>query len=160
MAPTGSTGTATASPRARRFILPPVTEGTLGEALHALARALVVELDADAAIISRVLGDVLIVVAQVPRGELLSQGLGYLVSDFPATQHVLSSGAPAVLTLDDADVDPAEARLLRELDHATLLMLPLELAGVRWGLVEVYRSDVRPFDAGEISRAQAMSRLR
>jgi transcriptional regulator with GAF, ATPase, and Fis domain len=138
-----------------------VAEGTtLAEALRALAQRLVDELDADAAIISRVLGDVLIVVAHVPGTEPLSQGQGYLVSDYPPTQLVLRTGEPAMLTLEDADVDPAEAELLRELGYGTLLMLPLQLDGQRWGLVEVYREGVRRFGAGDVTRAQFLSRLR
>jgi hypothetical protein len=137
-----------------------VTEGTLLDALQALGHTLVDELDADAAIISRVLGDALIIVTQTTHDErLLSLGQGFLVSDYQPTRQVLDSGEPIVLTLDDPGIDPAEADVLRELGFATLLMLPFDLRGTRWGLVEVYRDDVRPFSAGEVARARALAQI-
>jgi GAF domain-containing protein len=77
-------------------------------------------------------------------------GQGYLVPDYPLTQAVLSSGTPCALTLADDDVDPAEADVLRELGFASLLMLPLPIGGVTWGLVEVYRTEPRPFSADDV----------
>jgi GAF domain-containing protein len=132
----------------------------LGDSLAALADDLVVRLAADACAISRVIGDVLILVAErVESGATLQQGQGYLVSDFPQTDEVLQTGEPRALTLDDVDLDAAEAAILRQHDFGALLMLPLELNGERWGLVEVYRRDRRPFDAEDIRLAQKLSRL-
>lgn len=139
-----------------------MTEGTLLDALRALAHELVDKLDADASIISRVLGDALIIVAQTTNDESLlglGQGQGFLVSDYPPTRRVLDSGEPLMLTLDDPDVDPAEAELLQALGFSTLLMLPFDLRGTRWGLVEVYRTGVRPFAADEIAAAKTLARL-
>ena len=86
------------------------------DALTNLADGLVAELDADACALSRVIGEVLILVAErVPDGGTLQQGQGYLVSDYPQTEEVLLTKEPRALTLDDAVVDEAEARLLREL---------------------------------------------
>jgi GAF domain-containing protein len=128
--------------------------------LSALAETLVVELDADACAISRVIGDVLILVAeQVPGGGTLQLGQGYLVSEFPQTANVLANGVPRALTIDDPDVDDGEAGVLRELGYRTLLMLRLELNGATWGLVEVYRLDTRPFAADDVSRASELTRL-
>ena len=129
------------------------------DALRALAHELVARLDADASIISRVLGDVLIVVTQTAQDDDLGLGQGFLVSDYPPTRRVLESGQPTQLTLADADVDPAEAELMQTLGYATLLMLPFELRGTRWGLVEVYRTDVRPFTPEEIRTATALARI-
>jgi transcriptional regulator with GAF, ATPase, and Fis domain len=134
-----------------------VTEGTaprLLDALRAIARELVTELDADACVISRAVGDVLLMIAEhTADGSRLDLGQGFLVSDYPATQRVLATATPAALTLEDAGVDEAEARLLRELGFATLLMLRFDLGGEPWGLVEVYRHDVRAFDEDEIATA-------
>jgi transcriptional regulator with GAF, ATPase, and Fis domain len=119
-----------------------------------MADDLVAQLDADACAISRVIGDVLILVAERARdGAGLQQGQGYLVSDFPQTAEVLQSGKPRTLTLDDADVDSAEAFILREHGFGSLVMLPLELNGSTWGLVEVYRVERRLFNEAEIRRA-------
>jgi transcriptional regulator with GAF, ATPase, and Fis domain len=138
-----------------------VTEGTaprLLDALRAIARALVTELDADACVISRAVGDVLLMIAEhTADGSRLDFGQGFLVSDYPATQRVLRTAQPAALTLDDADVDAAEARLLRELGFATLLMLRFDLRGEPWGLVEIYRHESRAFDEGDVAAAREIA---
>jgi len=130
------------------------------DALSRMADALVAELEADACAISRVIGDVLILVAErVSGGGTLQMGQGYLVPDFPETAHVLSSREPRALTLDDPVVDEAEARVLREHGFGSLLMLPLVLNESVWGLVEVYRTTRRAFVDADVSRAQALTHL-
>ena len=132
----------------------------LFDALTNLADNLVTELDGDACALSRVIGEVLILVAEhVPDTGTLQQGQGYLVSDYPQTEEVLLTREPRALTLDDPLVDDAEARLLRELGFGALLMTALELNGEVWGLVEVYRASRRPFTEAEIRRAVELSRL-
>jgi transcriptional regulator with GAF, ATPase, and Fis domain len=132
----------------------------LVDALHERARQLVARTAADACVISRVLGDVLIIVTRVTADAApLDLGQGFLVSDYPATEAVLRTGEPAVLTLEDEDVDPAEARLLRDIGYAALLMLPLEVVGERWGLIELYRRSAERFGAGEIAAAQSLARV-
>jgi GAF domain-containing protein len=123
----------------------------LSDLLAATAHELVDSLDGDACTVSRVIGDVLILVAErAPAGRTLLMGQGYLVPDYPLTQVVLASGRPRALTLSDDDVDPAEASVLHELGFASLLMLPLSVGGVTWGLVEVYRIAPRPFGADDL----------
>lgn len=125
-----------------------------------MADDLVGKLDADASAISRVIGDVLIIVAERTQdGETLQQGQGYLVPDFPQTAEVLRTREPRALTLDDADLDPAEAVVLRDYGFGALLMLPLELDGNAWGLVEVYRKERRAFSDEEIRVARELTRL-
>jgi GAF domain-containing protein len=132
----------------------------LMDALSNLADDLVAELDGDACALSRVIGEVLILVAErVPDDGTLQQGQGYLVSDYPQTEEVLLTREPRALTLDDPVVDDAEARLLRELGFGALLMTPLELNGEVWGLVEVYRRSRQPFSESEIRRAVELSRV-
>lgn len=130
------------------------------DALSNLADNLVEEIDGDACALSRVIGEVLILVTErVPDGGTLQQGQGYLVSDYPQTEEVLLTREPRALTLDDPNVDEAEARLLRELGFGALLMTPLELNGELWGLVEVYRVARRPYTEAQIRRALELSRL-
>jgi len=129
--------------------------------LTQMADELVAGLDADACAISRVIGDVLILVAErITGGGTLQQGEGYLVPDYPQTVQVLETRVPAALTLDDPEVDEAEASVLRQHGFGSLVMLPLELNGEVWGLVEVYRVDRRPFTPAEVARAAEISRLR
>jgi GAF domain-containing protein len=123
----------------------------LRDLLAATAQELVAGLDADACTVSRVIGDVLILVTEeAPEGKTLLMGQGYLVPDYPQTQAVLSSGRPRALTLADDDVDPAEASVLHEVGFASLLMLPLAIGGVTWGLVEVYRLEPVAFSEKDI----------
>ena len=130
------------------------------DVLTSLADELVAQLHADACSISRVIGDVLIMVAEhVHDGTTLQLGQGYLVPDYPQTAEVLATGAPRALTLDDPDVDQGEAAILRDLGFGALVMLPLELNGEPWGLVEVYRRGTRPFTRDEVRRALELSRV-
>jgi GAF domain-containing protein len=122
--------------------------------LAATARELVARLDSDACAISRSIGDVLIMVTDyAPSGQTLQLGGGYLVPDYPLTQDVIVTGKARTLTLADADLDPQEATVLRELGFASLAMLPLELSSGPWGLVEVYREQPRPFTDADVQAA-------
>jgi hypothetical protein len=108
--------------------------------LASLCALLVDELRADACAISRVLGDVLIQVGEdVPDGGTLNTGQGYLASDFPLTVEVLRAAEARRVWTRDPQADADEVRLLRALGYEGLLMLPLELQGGVWALVEVYR---------------------
>jgi hypothetical protein len=123
--------------------------------LTACARDLVTAVDGIACVISRMIGDVLVMVAEhAPDGRTLQLGQGYLVSDYPATQAVLDRREPAMLSLEDEDVDPAEAALLREFGFDSLLMLPLVLKGDVWGLVEAYRADGPRFEPADAQAAE------
>jgi GAF domain-containing protein len=130
------------------------------DALRTRADELVERLDADACVLSRVLGDVLVIVTQATLdGVELDLGQGFLVSDYPLTRRVLERGEPATLTVAEESADEEETRLLRELGFAALLMTPLEVAGERWGLVEVYRRDARPFGADAVEVARGLARI-
>lgn len=119
------------------------------------ATDVVQQLHADACAISRAIGEVLILVTEASGGEpFLRLGAGYLVSDYPVTKAVLTTGRPRALTLEDPDADPAETALLRELGYASLALLPFDLQGQRWGLVEVYRHEPRPFDEIDLRLAE------
>jgi GAF domain-containing protein len=122
--------------------------------LKTTAEELVYKLDGQACAVSRTIGDVLIMIVDLaPPGRSLQLGGGFLVSDYPLTQDVLRTGKPRTLTLQDPNVDPQEASVLREIGLATLLMVPLELHGGPWGLVEVYRSEPRAFTEDDVRAA-------
>jgi hypothetical protein len=115
-------------------------------------RELVERLPADASSVSRVIGDLVLLVSECPpEGQTLQMGQGYLVPDYPVTKAVLTTGVPYAMTLEDADADPAEARVLEELGFASLLLARLEIGGTAsWGLVEVYRTKPVPFEVDAI----------
>jgi len=125
----------------------------LVDVLSAATRELVESLEADACGISRVIGDMLILVTEhTSDGSTLQLGQGYLVSDFPETAVVLRTREARALAVGDPSADAAEEALLRDLGYGALLMLPLVFEGEVWGLVEVYRSETRAFSADEMRR--------
>lgn len=131
------------------------TKLRLLDVLSGTARELVDALDADACGISRAVGDMLILVVEYTEdGRTIQLGQGYLVSDYPETMRVITDREARALTLDDPDVDGAEASVLRELGYGSLLMLPFARNGELWGLVEVYRSDMRRFSDSETKTAK------
>ena len=130
------------------------------EVLSNMADDLIARLDADACAISRVIGDVLILVAErITGGGTLQMGQGYLVPDFPQTAEVLRTGQPRALTLDDPDLDDAEASVLRAHGFGALAMVTLELNGAVWGLVEVYRRERRAFSEADLRLAGELIRV-
>lgn len=122
--------------------------------LSATCRGLVEFLGAEACAISRCLGELLVQIEDaVQPGRSLIIGQGYVLSDFPATREVLESGRPKAVSVFDPEADPAETALLRELDFEALLMVPLEVGGHTWGLVEVYDAGERRFSPEDADAA-------
>lgn len=132
-------------------------QATLPGLLHAATREFVVVVDGLACAISRVVGDVLIQVAEHARDErTLVLGHGYLISDFPLTEAALRAGEPQTVSLLDADADRREVSLLQELALDSLLMLPLTSADGPWGLAEIYVNG-RSFEESDVARAQPLA---
>lgn len=124
----------------------------LADALAALARELCDLVAGDAASISRMLGDVLILFAEHAPDGTLQLGQGHLVSDYPMTEDVLRRGLSYRMTRDDPEVDPVEARAVRQLGFEAPLGDPPE----PWGLVEVYRRRKGPFTDDDVRAAHRL----
>ena len=123
--------------------------------LRATCHELVDLLAVRGCVLSRVIGDLLIGVAEwAPGGKSLHLGHGYLLSDYPVTREVIEELEPRIVAVDDADSDPGEVTLLRELGFEALLMLPLVAEGECWGLVEVYGAEGRRFGEAEIRQVE------
>jgi GAF domain-containing protein len=132
-------------------------ETTLPGLLQTSTRELVEVVDGLACAISRVVGDVLIQVAEHARdGRTLVLGHGYLISDFPLTESALRDSEPRLVSVLDPDPDPNESALLAELELDSLLMLPLPGPTGPWGLAEIYVNG-RRFDDDEVVRARALA---
>ena len=126
-------------------------ETTIAGVLKATCVQLTDVLRAEACNLSRVIGQLLVdLVEHSNDGRTIQLGRSYLLPDYPVTQQVIDEATPRAVWLLDPSVDPNEAALLRELDFDALLMLPLELAGRCWGLLEVYRSGERPFTPDDV----------
>jgi GAF domain-containing protein len=122
--------------------------------VRTLCTELVGTLGASSCVTSRVVGDLLVRIAEVSgTGEKLEQlGHGYLLADYPLTRRVLERREPEVVSLDDPGADESEAALLRKLGFDALLMVPLVAAGRPWALVEVYGRG-REFDPADAATA-------
>jgi GAF domain-containing protein len=121
--------------------------------VQATCRAVVELLDASACTLSRVIGDLLVDLVEYPRRGV-AHGHGYLIADYPLTQEVLEQKEPRTVSLLDDDPEPNEARLLEEFGFASLLMLPLQIEGHCWGLVEVYAGGSRRFVDADAALAE------
>jgi hypothetical protein len=122
-----------------------------------LCERLAAQLDAAGCIVSRVIGDVLVQVAEhAPDGRTFQLGRGFLVSQFPATAEVLTGSEPRAVSLEDASADDPEAAVLRDLAVRAVLMLRLGQGATAWGLVEVYRIDPPGYTAAEMAGASAV----
>ena len=143
--------------RQRRAVEALQKETTLPGLLHAATREFVEVVDGIACAISRVVGDVLIQVAEHSRdGRTLVLGHGYLISDFPLTDAALREGRPQLVSLLDPDPDPREGVLLGELELDSLLMIPLPGPTGPWGLAEIYVNG-RRFDEDDVARAEPVA---
>jgi hypothetical protein len=125
--------------------------------LHAATHEFVNVVDADACAISRVVGQVLIQVAEHARdGRTLVLGHGYLISDFPLTDEALRNNEPHCVSASDPDADPRETALLAELGFESLLMLPLLVPDGPWGLAEIYVNG-RQFGPEDVEAARPLA---
>jgi transcriptional regulator with GAF, ATPase, and Fis domain len=132
-------------------------ETSLPGLLHAATREFVDVVGGDACAISRVVGQVLIQVAEhALDGRTLVLGHGYLISDFPLTEKALEKDEPHCVSVHDPDPDPREAALLTELGFESLLMLPLLAADTPWGLAEIYVNG-RQFGQDDVAAAQPLA---
>jgi hypothetical protein len=129
---------------------------TIPDLMRTAARLAAVELSGDGCAISRILGDVLVELAEFAgTRKTLYLGHGYLISDYPLTREVIERREPRTVYALDADADAAEVALLAELGFNSLLMVPICAADVVWGLAEIYREGIHRFvntDAEEASR--------
>jgi hypothetical protein len=132
-------------------------ETSLPGLLHAATREFTNVVDGEACAISRVVGHVLIQVAEYARdGRTLVLGHGYLISDFPLTDEALRNNEPHCVSVADHDADPREAALLDELGFDSLLMLPLVEPAGPWGLAEIYANG-RQFGSDDVAAAQPLA---
>jgi GAF domain-containing protein len=128
-------------------------EWTVRGLLETACRELVEMLEAEACAISRVVGDLLVALAEFSRGQdPLELGHEYLISDYPLTLEVVQQGKARAVSLLEDSPEPNEAELLERLGFESLLMVCLPAAGGCWGLVEIY-ADEKRFDERQAALA-------
>ena len=132
------------------------------ELLESFAVELNALLDGTATVISCLEGDVLHEAAgswpdEIPPDKRFVE-YGYLLDDYPATKASLKSRRPYSVSLADEAVEPSEAFVLRELDMAAVLVVPIILSQEAWGIAEVYNARPRRFDDEEAALADLFVR--
>jgi diguanylate cyclase (GGDEF)-like protein len=153
---TGTTGTILADTMAAVSALE--TEVTASAVCDRLCKALVFVVGATACQASRVLGEYVVDANEHALREVrLGEGVAYRISDFPLTEEVLRTREPRALSFADGTVEPSEAFVLRDLGMNALLMLPLYVRGVAWGLVELYEMRMRRFTEDDIAVARFLA---
>ena len=85
-------------------------------------------------------------------------GKQYNLDDYPATAQILYQNEPLLIHINDPEAEPAEKALLREIEVACALLLPIVIAGRTVGLAELYTpNEHREFSQDEIRLAQALA---
>jgi diguanylate cyclase (GGDEF)-like protein len=80
----------------------------------------------------------------------------FMLSDYPATQTVLTTGEATQVLASDPDADPAEVRLLGEMGYRSLLMVPLLAGAESIGVLEACAAEERPWSRTQIHSARIM----
>src|SRR5439155_1740111 len=125
--------------------------------LEAAVKHLAVLLRATACTASRLVDGALVDAATFAHAPWqLDTGSMFLVDDYPQTRYVLESGLASAVSLSDEDADESEAFVLRKLGLQAVLMLPLQVRGRPWGLVEVYDARERVFDGADTALAELL----
>jgi GAF domain-containing protein len=133
-------------------------EDSVDGVCNRLCKALVFVVGATGCSASRVVGDFLVdATGHALREVSLGDEAAYRISDFPLTAEALCAGRPQAISFLDAEIDPSEAFILRELNMNALLMLPLRVRGRPWGLVELYEMRLRRFSEDDVAIAQFLT---
>ncbi|MGZ4257730.1 MAG: GAF domain-containing protein [Gaiellaceae bacterium] len=133
-------------------------EQTVSGLLGTACRELVETFDAQACVVSRVVGDLLILLSEFATDEGQDLGHEYLISDYPLTAETIALGEPRMVSLLDEAPEPMEASLLRRFGFDSLLMVCLPANGVCWGLIEIYANG-KTFDEGQAAAVGEISAL-
>jgi putative nucleotidyltransferase with HDIG domain len=127
-----------------------VAEQVMQRMLRVASRELTLMLSAEACLVSRLEDGLLREVADYSGSERqVARGLSYYLADYPTTASVLESGLPCSISADDAGADPAELFVLREMEMQSVLIVPLTVETLNWGLIEVYDKRTRVFSGVE-----------
>jgi diguanylate cyclase (GGDEF)-like protein len=129
------------------------------QVLDRLVKSLPFVLGAAGCVASRLEGDDSIqeVAGHSLRDVSLGAEVAYLLDDFPLTKEVVLSGASRAISFLDEDIDRAEAFVLRELEMSCCLLVPIQVGGAPWGLVEVYDQRHRRFTQTEQAVAEFLA---
>ncbi|TML53537.1 MAG: HD domain-containing protein [Actinobacteria bacterium] len=118
--------------------------------LRVASRELTLMLNGEACLVSQLEDGLLREVADYSSSDRqVARGLSYYLADYPSTAAVLESGVPCSISADDKGADPAELFVLREMEMQSVLIVPLTVETLNWGLIEVYDKRTRVFSGVE-----------
>ncbi|WP_375479882.1 EAL domain-containing protein [uncultured Jatrophihabitans sp.] len=81
----------------------------------------------------------------------------YALVDYPSTRRVLETGNTAEVHLADPAADRAETLVLRRLDHASLLMVPLTVADKTIGVLELSSHRHRRWSSTDVAHSRGLA---
>jgi diguanylate cyclase (GGDEF)-like protein len=81
----------------------------------------------------------------------------YPLADYRDVIDLLQQGRPYVTSLDDDDIDPATASVLRRLNKHSELAVPVMFEGTMWGELWASGADRRRFGPEDVALLQAIS---
>lgn len=127
-------------------------EESVEAVLARLGKGLTFVVGATGCMISRLEDGMLVDCAQHSlRDTTLGDAAAYLVDEFPLTKAVLEERRARALSFLDEGIDRAEAFVLRELGMNCVLLLPIVVGTVSWGLAEVYDMRLRSYGPEEVA---------
>jgi len=125
--------------------------------LTTAARELARALDAHACTISRLEDDLLRDCAEYAPDAPIASGVGYHLSDYPATAEVIRTRRARIVSASDPNADPAELFVLRKVEMQSVLMLALYTEAQAWGLIEIYDRRPRSFSDDDANVAELIT---
>ena len=151
----GASASRTATTRGMHAITSAMYNATGLADLHTAAAEAANELGVDVIAVS-VVGqdDVLRQVTSV--GEAIDT-VGYSLSDYPATDNVLRTGQSVEVHVSDSNADEAEVELLRKMDAASLLMMPLSIGDRPIGILELIQRRHRRWTTHDIANGRGLA---
>jgi GAF domain-containing protein len=151
----GGGSNSTASTRRMHAVMSAVYNASGLAELHAAAAEAAGELGVDVIAVS-VIGsdDILREVSSF--GEVLDT-TGYRLEDYPLTANVLRTGQSVEVHIADADADAAEVALLRRLNGASLLMIPLTVGDRPIGVLELMQRRHRRWTTEDLAHARGLA---
>lgn len=130
-------------------------ETIVSRLLYAMCTELVQLLDVPRAVVSKVIGDLIVELSEHNRTDSRRPLELFLLSDYPLTQELIETGDLRIVLRSDPQADAAETALLARLGFDAVLMVPLRSRGKSWGLVEIY-GGADGFEEAEIATAVAL----
>jgi diguanylate cyclase (GGDEF)-like protein len=93
----------------------------------------------------------------VSQHDISAVGETWLLSEFPATRHLIETGQVGQVVAGDVHGDPEELAELERMGMGAMLIIPAPLGAAGGAIVEIYRVRPQAFSRAEIDRARVVA---